>query len=213
MELDALSRLELDSVHLDVVDVRHELLRLSPGRISPHQCPFARRQLGAVVFGAGVPATGARAKSAVVAALFALHPLHVESVAWVAERKDVLSTFFGFLSLLVLCRYATRGRLWRLARLGAVFRRQPALEADVGHAPVRLVAPRLLALGPLEPGKGGRPDRFAAHGRGRPRRPCGGLTRHECSTRADPPNASALEPAASRKAPVFRRGGRVFGMA
>jgi protein O-mannosyl-transferase len=59
-------------------------------------------------------ATGARAKSAVVAALFALHPLHVESVAWIAERKDVLSTFFGFLSLFYYVRYATRGRLWRL---------------------------------------------------------------------------------------------------
>ena len=43
-------------------------------------------------------ATRERAKSAVVAALFALHPLHVESVAWIAERKDVLSTLFGFSS-------------------------------------------------------------------------------------------------------------------
>ncbi len=50
--------------------------------------------------------TGALWRSAMVAALFALHPLHVESVAWVAERKDVLSTFFGFLSLFFYARYA-----------------------------------------------------------------------------------------------------------
>jgi len=41
-----------------------------------------------------------------VAALFALHPLRVESVAWVAERKDVLSGFFGLLSLIFYARYA-----------------------------------------------------------------------------------------------------------
>jgi protein O-mannosyl-transferase len=50
--------------------------------------------------------TGALWQSALVAALFALHPLHVESVAWVAERKDVLSTFFGFLSIAAYYRYA-----------------------------------------------------------------------------------------------------------
>ena len=42
--------------------------------------------------------TGHVWQSAFVAALFALHPLHVESVAWISERKDVLSTFFGLLS-------------------------------------------------------------------------------------------------------------------
>jgi protein O-mannosyl-transferase len=51
--------------------------------------------------------------AALVAALFALHPLHVESVAWAAERKDVLCTFFGLLALLCYTRYATadKGRL------------------------------------------------------------------------------------------------------
>ena len=47
-------------------------------------------------------------RSAFVAALFALHPLHVESVAWVAERKDVLSTLFFLLTLLAYSRYVER---------------------------------------------------------------------------------------------------------
>ena len=50
--------------------------------------------------------TGAAWRSLLVAALFAVHPLHVESVAWVAERKDVLSSFFGLLSLIFYVRYA-----------------------------------------------------------------------------------------------------------
>jgi len=50
--------------------------------------------------------TGAHWRSAFVAGLFALHPLHVESVAWVSERKDVLSAFFGLLTLLCYGRYA-----------------------------------------------------------------------------------------------------------
>src|SRR6202790_848612 len=51
-------------------------------------------------------ATRARWPSALVAALFALHPLHVESVAWVAERKDVLSTFFFLLTIWAYVEYA-----------------------------------------------------------------------------------------------------------
>lgn len=49
--------------------------------------------------------TGSVWRSAAVAALFALHPTHVESVAWVAERKDVLSGFFWMLTLLAWERY------------------------------------------------------------------------------------------------------------
>ena len=50
--------------------------------------------------------TGAQWRSALVAALFAWHPLHVESVAWVSERKDVLSTFFWLLTMGAYARYA-----------------------------------------------------------------------------------------------------------
>ena len=49
--------------------------------------------------------------SAFVAALFALHPLHVESVAWVAERKDVLSIFFWMLTVWAYVRFASRPKI------------------------------------------------------------------------------------------------------
>jgi tetratricopeptide (TPR) repeat protein len=60
-------------------------------------------------------ATGARMRSAWVAALFAVHPLHVESVAWVAERKDTLSTLFWFLTMLAWLRWTERPGLLRHA--------------------------------------------------------------------------------------------------
>ncbi len=52
--------------------------------------------------------TGAIWKSAFVAAFFALHPLHVESVAWIAERKDVLSAFFWMLTLCFYVYYTEK---------------------------------------------------------------------------------------------------------
>jgi protein O-mannosyl-transferase len=54
--------------------------------------------------------TGEPWAAAMVAALFAWHPLHVESVAWVAERKDLLSTFFGLLTIWTYVRYAQGGK-------------------------------------------------------------------------------------------------------
>lgn len=64
--------------------------------------------------------TGASWRSAIVAGLFALHPLHVESVAWAVERKDNLSTFFGLLSLLAYARYA-EAPSWRRYALVALW--------------------------------------------------------------------------------------------
>src|SRR5207245_1448875 len=55
--------------------------------------------------------SGATWPGVLVAALFALHPLRVESVAWLAERKDVLSVFFGSLSLYAYARYVEQSRV------------------------------------------------------------------------------------------------------
>jgi len=63
-----------------------------------------------LLFGALFRMTGAVWRSAVVAALFGLHPIHVESVAWVAERKDVLSAFFWMLTLLAYASYVRERR-------------------------------------------------------------------------------------------------------
>ena len=63
--------------------------------------------------------TGALWRSAFVAGLFALHPLHVESVAWVSERKDVLSGFFFMLTLWAYVRYAEEARVSSLKSKGA----------------------------------------------------------------------------------------------
>ena len=57
--------------------------------------------------------TGSIWRSGFVAALFALHPLHVESVAWIAERKDVLSTLFWMLTLWTYVRYCERPAAFR----------------------------------------------------------------------------------------------------
>ena len=61
--------------------------------------------------GAASPQAGTLWRSAFVAALFAWHPLHVESVAWAAERKDVLSTFFWMLTLIAYTRYAWKSKV------------------------------------------------------------------------------------------------------
>ena len=65
--------------------------------------------------------TGFLGRSMVVALLFALHPLHVESVAWIAERKDLLSTLFWLLAMAAYCRYARHRSLKRYLPVAVLF--------------------------------------------------------------------------------------------
>lgn len=65
-----------------------------------------------LLFGLFWSMTGLVWHSAILAALFAVHPMHVESVAWAAERKDVLSTFFWFLTMWAYVRYVRAPSTW-----------------------------------------------------------------------------------------------------
>lgn len=74
-----------------------------------------------LVFAALFSMTGALWRSALVAALFAIHPLRVESVAWTAERKDVLAGFFWFGTILAYVSYVRRPSWKRYALVAAGF--------------------------------------------------------------------------------------------
>jgi tetratricopeptide (TPR) repeat protein len=99
--------------------------------------------------------TRATGRSALVAALFAVHPLHVESVAWIAERKDVLSTFFWMLTIWAYVGYQQR-RTWLRYGLVAV-----PLALGLMAKPMLVTAPFALLLldvwplGRAWPGTGG----------------------------------------------------------
>ena len=89
--------------------------------------------------------TGAPGPSLLVAALFAVHPLHVESVAWVSERKDLLSTLFGLLMLGAYAGYARRPGPWRYLLVAL------SLAASLLAKPMWVTAPFLLLLLDLWP--------------------------------------------------------------
>jgi Flp pilus assembly protein TadD len=75
----------------------------------------------ALVFLALRALTGSRWRSLLAAVLFAVHPLRVESVAWITERKDVLSTFFGLLSMWCYAAYVHRPSATRYAAVALTF--------------------------------------------------------------------------------------------
>ena len=97
--------------------------------------------------------TGELWPSAFVAAIFAVHPQHVESVAWVAERRDVLSGLFFMLTLAAWLGYVRHGRT-----LGALFAGGGAVcaradgQADARHAAAAVAAVGFLAAGPIRCG-------------------------------------------------------------
>jgi len=93
-----------------------------------------------LLFAALRAATGRLGTSAFAAALFALHPIHVESVAWISERKDVLSGAFGFAALGCYVGYARRGGTGRYL---AVF---GLLAAGLMSKPTLVTWPCLLLL-------------------------------------------------------------------
>jgi tetratricopeptide (TPR) repeat protein len=74
-----------------------------------------------MLFGLFLQMTGALGRSAVIAGLFGLHPLRVESVAWIAERKDVLSTLFWIATIWAYVRYARRPGTRRYAAVIVLF--------------------------------------------------------------------------------------------
>jgi protein O-mannosyl-transferase len=89
--------------------------------------------------------TGRAWRCAIVAAVFALHPLHVESVAWVSERKDVLSTLLEMIALLLYVRYVERPDIRRFLQVCLAF------TCSVMAKPMVITFPLILLLVDLWP--------------------------------------------------------------
>ncbi|MCZ6785335.1 MAG: glycosyltransferase family 39 protein, partial [Proteobacteria bacterium] len=119
--------------------IDYELHGLRPGPILLANA--ALHALAAVVlFLALVRMTGAPGRCAFVAAVFAVHPLHVESVAWAAERKDVLSALCFATTLWCYARYAERPTPGRYGAVAA------ALALGLLSKPMLVTAPVVLLL-------------------------------------------------------------------
>jgi len=109
--------------------IDHEITSFSSGEGGADESASVYHQTNLVLhilntlllFGVLYSLTSLRWRSAFAAALFALHPLHVESVAWVAERKDVLSTFFMLLAILAYIAYTRKSTAARYMLVIAAF--------------------------------------------------------------------------------------------
>jgi len=111
-----------------------------------------------LLFGLLLEMTGATWRSALVAALFGVHPLHVESVAWVAERKDVLSTLFFLLTLGAYLRYVRQPGWTRYLVVAGTFGLGLMAKPMIVTLPIALLLLDIWPLGrwPLGPGRASR---------------------------------------------------------
>lgn len=116
-----------------------QLFGLSPG--AHHSINVTLHLLNAIfVYFVFHRLTGSAGRSACVALLFAAHPQHVESVAWIAERKDVLSTLFALLTLWCYIAYAKRGGIARYALVAGL------LALGLATKPMLVTLPFVLLL-------------------------------------------------------------------
>jgi len=132
--------------------------------------------------------TGALWPSAFTAALFALHPLHVESVAWVAERKDILSCFFWLMTICMYIRYVVRPDWRRYLPMAAVFALGLTAKQMLVTLPFVLL---LLDFWPL--GRMTRPSRAGTGGDKRPGPLAGGRGGKNGATRVLSEHAGHLD--------------------
>ena len=98
----------------------YQLFQLNPARLLRRKPVFACGERVVAVLGAAA-GDRIRLRSAMVAALFALHPINVETVAWVAERKNLLSMFFFLLALGAYRWYAIKPRASRYVVVALMF--------------------------------------------------------------------------------------------
>ncbi len=100
-----------------------------------------------LLFGLFRAMTGAPARALLLAALFAVHPLHVEGVMWIAQRKEVLSTFFGLLAIVAYLGYVERAaRGQRAAARAAYLALLLATLLSLLSKPMWLTLPALLLV-------------------------------------------------------------------
>jgi len=125
-----------------------------PGPAGPHAVNLALHAVNAVLLLVLlVRTTGAPWRSALVAALFALHPLRVESVAWVSERKDLLAGLFWLATTLQYVAWTRRGGAGRYAGVLALFALGLASKPMLVTLPFALLLLDAWPLGRLDPAR------------------------------------------------------------